>query len=175
MFKKFFSVFTLTICILLLTISASYGALNWKYYYNSRFGYALEYPGNIFYMEESYENLKSQGIIFKPYDSWETRFIKVDAKLNPVSVSLEELYYDRIYEYESRGAYITYKPLDSTSFTLSGFESNGDIFYLKHISRSIGGGEVVDVWFTARYPEKDRSLFDGILEHLVNTFRFCEG
>jgi len=170
MFKK--RILLITFSLLISLASVSYGAIQWGTYSNARFDYELEYPADIFYIEENYEDERSEGVFFTSSDY--TRSLWVEAELNPQSVSLREVYYERIAECEAGGAYVVYKPLEEDSFILSGYESNGDIFYIKHISRCIEDGYVVDVWFTARYPEKDRKLFDVILEHMVETFRFVD-
>ena len=162
----------LTFSLLIVLASAAYGAMQWDYYYNDRFDFEIEYPGNIFYMEASDEDAYTEWVSFNSDDY--TRSLYIEASLTPSSVTLKDIYNQRISEFVSTGATITYQPIEADWFALSGFEANGDIFYLKHISTSAGGNDYIDVWFIVRYPEYDRQLFDPIVERLVNTFRFIQ-
>lgn len=138
-----------------LEITNDYGDFNYKTYYNSRFGYSIEYPS---FLVNEMGSQNNSGVVL----SNENNTVKLTlwADNNALFLTLQEVYDNALAE----SVNVTYSNLGSKSYVVSGEE--GEYVYYKN--QVVGEGSMNG--FMIRYPKKDEEFFDDIVTKLYNTF-----
>ena len=134
----------------------------WRTYSNPRYGFSLQYPGNIFAVERTTEAGDGQLFIAK----------NGDARLLVGTLTNDTGFTSRSYQtYVAQNSYtgyrISYRRLGGSWFALSG-EGNGKIFYEK-VMFSCDGRRINS--FAVIYPSDQRNVFDPIVERVEDSFR----
>lgn len=138
-----------------LEIVNDYGDFNYKTYYNSRFGYSIEYPS---FLVNEVGSQNNSGVVL----SNENNNVKLIlwADNNALFLTLQEVYDNALKE----SVNVTYSSLGSKSYVISGEE--GDYIYYKN--QVVGEGSMNG--FMIKYPKRDEAFFDEIVTKLYNTF-----
>ena len=130
-------------------------------YENARFGFALEYPSDVFKDEKVAEN--GDGVLFSSPGGAK---LLVGALPNTRNQSLKA--YQTFIRSESYAGYkVDYQRRGDTWFVLSG-EGHGTTFYEK-VFFGCGGSLITS--FAMLYPTKDRAQYDLIVEQIEDSFR----
>ena len=137
-------------------------AQDWRTYSNARYGFSLQYPGDIFAVERSTEAGDGQLFVAK----------NADARLLVGTLTNDTGFTPRSYQtYLAQNSYtdyrISYRSLGGSWFALSG-EGNGKIFYEKAMF-SCAGRRINS--FAVIYPSDQRNVFDPIVERVEDSFR----
>lgn len=138
-----------------LDIVNDYSDFSYKKYYNSRFGYSIEYPS--FLINEM--GCQNNSGVTLSNDNNSVR-LNLWANNNALFLTLQEVYNNALNE----AVNVTYKSLGSKSFVISG--EDGD--YIYYMNEVVGEGSMNG--FSIRYPKKDEKFFDDIVTKLYNTF-----
>jgi len=159
-------IFTALIAILLLCeMAAPAFALpgsNWTHYRNERFGFALEYPADVFVVDRRAD--AGDGVAFVSLDTGARLLIgalRNESGFTPAS------YQAYIAERSYPQYRIGYRRLAGNWFVLSG-EGDGKIFYEKVMFSC--SGRLINS-FALIYPIEQRRLYDSIVERIEDSFR----
>jgi hypothetical protein len=143
---------------------------DWSRYQNERFGFRLEYPANLFYVEHS--TVAGDGRVFATRDG--------QARLLVGALGNEDRHSPKSYQdFLARTTYahytITDRALGDDWLLLSG-EADGKIFYEKATISC--GGKLISS-FALLYPADQRGAFEPILARVANSFvpstKTCRG
>ena len=130
-------------------------------YENARFGFALQYPGDVFTEQKASES--GDGVLFGASGGAK---LLVGTLKNTQYQSLQA--YQAYIRNESYADYkVDYQRRGETWFVLSG-EGHGTTFYEK-VFFSCGGSLITS--FATLYPTRERSKFDPIVEAIEDSFR----
>jgi len=171
MLKKNFVILTMLLLIIHLPSPAmAEEEINqeWNKYVNSRFAYQIDYPS--FFIPQP-ESDNGDGRIFL-LESGE-RVLTVYGSYNTTELSLEEIYNQFEEGYKEKGGEVFYKVILKSGFVMSGFLEDR-IFYVKTIRHFTDNDIESDIIFIMEYPEKERDLFDKIVERISSSFYFTE-
>jgi hypothetical protein len=135
---------------------------DWRTYSNERYGFSLQYPSNIFVVEQTTE--AGDGHLLVAKDG--------GAQLLVGSLTNASHFTPASYqEYVARNSYadyrIEYRRRGGSWFVLSG-EGNGKIFYEKAMFSC--AGRLINS-FAMIYRSEQRHVFDRIVERIEDTFR----
>lgn len=138
-----------------LEIINDYGDFSYKKYYNSRFGYSIEYPS---FLVNEMGSQNNSGVVL----SNDNNSVKLTlwADNNALFLTLREVYDNAL----SEEINVTYSNLGNKSYVISGEE--GDYVYYKN--QVVGEGSMNG--FMIKYPKRDEEFFDDIVTKLYNTF-----
>ena len=134
---------------------------NWVEHRNDKYGFSLNYPGEIFKLERATE--AGDGHAFVSADG-KARLL-VGALVNTSSFTPTG-YQDHLALQSYGKSKVTYRPLGKTWFALSG-EGNGEIFYEKVIFSC--SGRLINS-FAMIYPIEQRDVFDPLVERIEDSF-----
>ena len=143
------------------TASAAEG-LSWQTYENSRFGFVLSYPSDVFKEEKSAS--AGDGILFVAAPSGAKLLVGVlpnSERRSPAS------YQEYVRTNSYPGYTVDYQRRGKTWFALSG-EGNGTTFYEK-VLFSCDGGWITS--FATLYPTAQKPFFDPIVERMEDSFK----
>jgi hypothetical protein len=137
-------------------------AQDWRPYRNERYGFTLEYPGDLFVSERAAE--AGDGHVFSSSND--------EARLLVGALPNDSGYTPATYQqYIARHSYpsyqVDYSRLGTTWFALSG-EGEGRIFYEKVMFTC--GGRLINS-FAMIYPSAQRDIFDRVVERIEKSFR----
>lgn len=126
-------------------------------YSNERYKFTIQYPYNMVSDGNADNN---DGTVFNDADN--NASLQVYGNNNILSKTLEEAYKD---ELQNLGKDPEYKQLLSDSYVISWKEDN-NIFY-----KCCAVGEGSMNTFILKYPESDKSLYEGIVEKVYSSFK----
>lgn len=148
--------------IFVFSLSA-FGQAKYKTYDNSRFGYSILYPYDLFEIQPPPFN--GDGRIFVSIDK--SAEMRVWANFNALFRTVGEEFNETVEDY---GAGVTYKVLLKNGFVVSGIKSD-KIFYQKTLYHKFKNYEVFYT-FTLKYKKADRRKFDLIIKKIADSFKF---
>jgi len=139
--------------------------ISYNTYCNARFGFCVEYPGDLLYPQPESDN--GDGRIFKNKQGDEILRASGIYNLGPDGehIPIEDVYTETLDMFRDKT--ITYSKCRSNFFVITGYD-NGTVFYQKSILRDHG-----EILATAllHYPEKDRKIYDLVSRRVFKTFR----
>jgi hypothetical protein len=136
--------------------------LDWAEYRNEKFGFALDYPRDLFEVERTAQAGDGQVFVTREGDAR----LLVGALLNGPDFTPNA--YQKHIARQSYGDYkITYRRKHGTWFVLSG-EGRGKVFYEKVMFSC--SGRLINS-FAMIYPADKRDVFNPIVERMEDTFR----
>jgi len=130
-------------------------------YYNGRFDFSIQYPSNLLIPQSPPTN--NDGRVFV---SSERNIRMVVYGRHQVDQSLEGFYLSSLQFHDQQGAEVTYVFRNEEEFVISGYDSDGNVFYDKVLLRH---GDFLTLSFTY-----DRSLqpeLDSVVTDVSNSFR----
>ena len=144
--------------------------IKYKNYLNQQFGFSVDYPYEILIPQGESQN--KDGQIFRskktPDNSLTVYRDYLDLTDTDTKFTLEVGYNKHVKTFSKKEAVrnVTYKKLDKNFFVLSGYKSNGDIYYQKSIM-------IDDVLCTCllEYKVTDKVLFNKISERVFKSFK----
>lgn len=136
-------------------------AADWVRYENERFGFRLDYPGDVFHVERTSD--AGDGRVFASRGG-EARLL-VGALRNEDAHNPKS-YQDFLARYSYADYKISYRPLGDNWLVLSG-EANGKIFYEKATFSC--DGQLINS-FALIYPTDKRQMFEPIVAGVANSF-----
>lgn len=138
-------------------LSGAVQAMDWSRYVNARFGTSASVPAHFHPVSEA---ANGDGQVFiHPGGRGE---IRIWGGYNVMSDDMAGYRQERIHYLAGDGAEITYSPKGRNWFVLSGYQG-GEIFYLKVMHGAGCSAELVH-HISFRYPERDRELWDEIVD-----------
>src|SRR5262245_26985821 len=140
-------------------------ARSWVSYRNAAFGFALQYPGDVFVSEPSQSD---GGRRFLSHDG-RARLV-ISAAVNTSGITLAK-HRRSLVEDHYKGATFDYAPLRSTWFVLSG--TVGDEIFYQRVTFSCDR-RAFHAWKLV-YPVADRTFYDGIVEAIHRRYRHGNG
>jgi hypothetical protein len=153
---------SLLVLAIALAGASSASAQDWRTYSNARYGFSLQYPGDIFAVERTAEAGDGQLFVAK----------NGGARLLGGTLTNDTGFTPRSYQtYVAKNSYagyrISYRRLGGNWFVLSG-EGDGKIFYEKAMFSC--AGRLINS-FAIIYPSHQRGVFDRIVERVEDSFR----
>src|SRR5262245_2830956 len=140
-------------------------ARSWVSYRNAAFGFALQYPGDVFVSEPAQSD---GGRRFLSHDGRARLVISAAVNTSGITVSRHRR---SLVEGHYKGATFDYAPQRSTWFVLSGTVGD-DIFY-QRVTFSCDR-RAFHAWKLV-YPVADRAFYDGIVEAIHRRYRHGNG
>ena len=140
-------------------------ARNWVSYRNAAFGFALQYPGDVFVSDPSRSD---GGRSFLSRDG-RARLI-ISTAVNTSGITLMK-HRQSLVESHYKGATFDYAPQRSTWFVLSG--TVGDEIFYQRVTLSCDG-RAFHGW-KLLYPVAERTFYDGIVEAVHRRYRHGNG
>ena len=144
-------------------LAAAIGADGWGNYRDSRYGFSIAYPSNIFRPDPNAQS-RSGARAFISRDG--TAKLLVGAFDNESGESMAQ-YRSYILKQSYAGADIDYAPVRKKFFVLSG-NHNGITFY-ERVSFTCGGN-VINSWAMI-YPQSEKRFYDKVVEAVAKTYR----
>ncbi len=148
-------------------VAAEARLANWTAYRNARFGFSLNYPGEVFPVAEA-----------APADSPVRAFVSRDGRAmlqitaGPIAAGLTIPKYRRtVMEQRYGGATYDYSPQQSHWFVLSG--TRGDAMFYERITFSCDGRSLHGWQLT--YPVAERAFYDRVVEEMHRRYRHSNG
>ena len=133
-------------------------------YNNARFGYSIDYPKGV--VKAQPESANGDGRVFRSADGQIE--LRVWGGYNALGNTLRERYADDLKQHE---CCITYKPLLSKSYVLSG-TTGRRVFYEKTILKGVDGDTgTTYCTFTIDYPSSRKAEVDKLVKHIAASFR----
>ena len=129
--------------------------INYKTYYNSRFGCSIDYPD---FLIEQPAPANNDGRIFLSEDG--TVSLTCSGSNNIMFTTAEKMYNDEI----ERNSNITYKNLSERSYVIS-WEENNEIYY----KCSVVGESSINTFYL-RYPKEKEEMFVDIVNRCYESF-----
>ena len=134
-------------------------------YVNSRFDYSIDVP-NILVGQGESDN--SDGQTFVSSDGLSR--LAVWGGYNSTEVSVQEAYNRVLAEAPTLGRSVTHQASTPTKYTVSGYETNGDIYYIR--SWLSEGREVTMEW---EYPADMQPIIGPAIQQAADTIRVGPG
>jgi hypothetical protein len=135
-------------------------------YKNTRFGYSLTYPSDVFNPEPESDNGDGR----KFYSADHAAKVAVFGAYNTEKFTMEK-YRDTLLKQFAGYEKVTYSPRGKTWFVLSGFH-DGAVYYQKVMFSC--GSDVINV-LAINWPEASRERYDPIIELLEKNFHTGSG
>jgi hypothetical protein len=160
-----FICFELIILSTLVSITFGKDASQFKVYVNRRFTYTISYPYDIFIPQGEAAN--GDGQIFLSKDR--RAVMKVYGSNNSLEQSIDDRFAEEFGDQPEGDSerIITYKVVKKDWYVISGIEGDS-IFYKKIILK----GDVF-LTFEISYPKSSKHIFDRIIEHIVQSFKYA--
>lgn len=168
-FKTFFSACSFGIILLGLSqpLSAQSGDTDRNRYQNARFGYSFSYPAD-FSPGPPSEN--GDGRVFYGYDG------NVEIRAYAAVPFLDEISSERSFALRAllnRDAHITYSPQGSGWFVLSGYTSDGRVYYNRAIRTLDCSGEPVTATVSMSYPKTHKHDIETKIGWITKSLKGC--
>ena len=138
-------------------------------YCNPRFGYCVDYPGELIYPQPESEN--GDGKIFKNRKGEEILRVYGTNNSDPEfgNISLEQQYNNDLHETDEENGnndqVITYQKLGKTFFVISGLKK-GKIFYQKTIHKDDSFAYAI-----LQYDDGEKATFDKVSKRIFTSFK----
>ena len=172
--KIFLSIFLL-LSVFAYALREVNGVL-YREYQNERFGYVVEYPPEILFIQPAPTDNDGRTFLSEDQDSemliYGTYFLSpsTDSGNNDMKKMVVDNYY-YVINNDYSSAKITYQKLNQSDgwYVVSGI-LNGKVFY--HKVRAVPGADAYFLVFDMKYPMDQKDIYDKLLDSITKSIKF---
>ena len=148
-----------TLMILLVVSTTAYAA-QYKRYYNARFGFSVDVPSN---SKITVEPVNGDG---KEFTTKDGKAVVITSGINNVlEYTVQSAYKQQLDSLMSNKTKIAYKRIKNNWFVISYVKGDSIIYYKEFV----GKGSIND--FTIKYSKKYAKTYNKITEHIAGSFK----